>query len=267
MTSEPKLYFSADFVLERTKDYTLLIQLNIADFSFAIVYQNTLLALAQNYSLNELQHPRDLVLYLDQDFKEVVIGIIPQVFNIVPKSLYKAERVADFARILDLAETDKVYSQSLDADNQVIFKNHDGILPALLTRYPKTDVTFYYKGWLKVLLKSNPSAQNIYLDVQPGTLHIARFVDAKLRFYNSFNYYDISELPYFIAMVINELQLNVYDIKLVISGDTDVNDDVMKALAEYFPHMKINETQQIGHLLSHIPAQHLLSLTALTLCA
>lgn len=267
MTSEPKLYFSADFVLERTKDYTLLIQLNSADFSFAITYQNSLLALAKNYPLNELQHPEDLVLYLDQDYSEVIIGVIPHVFEIVPKAVYNPGRVTDFARILDVAETDKVYSQPLDADNQVVFKNNNEILPSLLNRYPKNRVTFYYKGWLQALHKSNPSAQNIYLDVQPGTLHVAKFVDARLRFYNSFSYHDISELPYFIALVINELQLNVNDIKLIISGDTDVNDEVMKSLAEYFPHIKINTIQHIGHLLSHIPPQHLLSLTALTLCA
>ena len=267
MTSEPKLYFSADFVLERTKDYTLLIQLNSQDFSFAVTYQNTLLALAQNYALNELKNPEDLVLYLDQDYKEVIIGIVPHVFNIVPKALYKEELVAEFARILDVTETDKVYSQSLDTDNQVIFKNNDDILPSLVDRYTNNRVTFYHKGWLKALQNNNPSAQNVYVDVQNGAIHIVKFLDAKLRFYNSFSYKDNSELAYFIALVIDDLQLNVNDIKLIISGDTDVNDEIMKGLAEYFPNIKINTIQQIGHLLNHIPPQHLLSLTALTLCA
>jgi hypothetical protein len=197
MTSHSKLYFSDDFSPIKAKDYTLLIQIRNTDFSFAVVYQNALLAWGNGYPLSELITPADFIHFLTPvDYQKVIIGLTPLVFNIVPKPLYQEKHAAHLAKLLDVSDTDKIYSQTLDADNQVVFKDSDEILPTLIARYPNHQIVFGYKGWLEAITKTEPAATNLYIDVQATEVHFAYFKQNKLRFYNSFNYADTNDLAY-----------------------------------------------------------------------
>jgi hypothetical protein len=264
MTSHSKLYFSDDFSQERAKDYTLLIQIRDTDFNFAVVYQNTLLAWGNGYPHAELTAPADFSMFLNSgEYQKVIIGVTPTVFNIIPKQLYKEDRLANFARLLDVQSTEKVYSQVLDAENQIVFKDADTILPILTARYPNHQIVFSYKGWLQAITATESVESNLYLDVQPEEVHFAYFKQNKLRFYNSFKYTGPDELAYFTALTANELQLSPADIQLLISGDADVN---LSSLNDFFPKIDINPIQQLAQLPNGIASQQLLSLTALLLC-
>ncbi|HEY0245042.1 MAG TPA: DUF3822 family protein [Mucilaginibacter sp.] len=266
MTSHSKLYFSDDFSPGKAEDYTLLIQIRSTDFSFAVVFQNTLLAWGNGYPLSELVSPTDFVNFLNPaaDYQKVIIGITPLVFNIIPKQLYQEKHRANLGKLLDVNETDKIYIQTIDTENQVVFKDSDEILPTLRTRYPYHHVVFAYKGWLGAIAKATPGPANLYLDVQANEVHFAYFKENKLRFYNSFKYTGPAELVYFTALTANELQLNPVDTRLVISGDADVS---LGNLNEFFSHIDINPIEQLQQLPNDITAQQLLSLTALMLCA
>ncbi|WCT14724.1 DUF3822 family protein [Mucilaginibacter jinjuensis] len=265
MTSHSKLYFSDDFSPEKAKDYTLLIQIRNTDFSFAVVYQSALLAWGNGYPLSELINPTDFIHFLTPtDYQKVVIGIVPAVFNIVPKAIYQEKHLAQLVKLLDVNETDKVYSQTLDTENQVVFKDNNEILPALTARYPNHQIVFGYKGWLEAIAKTGPAIDNLYVDIQASEVHFAYFKESKLRFYNSFKYTDPNDLAYFTALTTNELQLNPEDTYLVISGDADVS---RGNLNEFFPNIDTNPIGQLQALPNGITAQQLLSLTALILCA
>lgn len=265
MTSHSKLYFSDDFSPEQVKNYTLLIQIRNTDFSFAVVNQNALLAWGNGYPLSELITPADFVHFLTPaDYQKVIIGVTPQVFNIVPKQLYQEKHLAQLVKLLDVSETDKVYSETLDADNQVVFKDNDELLPTLTARYQSHKIVFGYKGWLEAIAKTEPAADNLYVDIQATEVHFAYFTESKLRFYNIFKYADPNDLAYFTALTTNELQLNPEDTYLVISGDTDIS---LGHLNDFFPNIDSNPIGQLQQLPNGITAQQLLSLTALTLCA
>ena len=265
MTSHSKLYFSDDFSPEKAKDYTLLIQIRNTDFSFAVVYQNILQAWGNGYPLSELITPTDFVNFLTPtEYQKVIIGLTPLVFNIVPKHLYQEKHAAQLVKLLDVSETDKVYSQTLNPDNQVVFKDSNEVLPTLVTRYPNHQIVFGYKGWLEAIVKTEPAVDNLYIDIQASEVHFAYFKEGKLRFYNSFKYADPNDLAYFTALTTNELQLNPADTYLVVSGDADVS---RGNLNEFFPNIDINPIGQLQQLPNGITAQQLLSLTALTLCA
>lgn len=264
MTSHSKLYFSDDFSQEKAKDYTLLIQIRDTDFNFAVVYQSTLLAWGNGYPHAELIAPADFSMFLNAaDYQEVIIGITPTVFNIIPKALYKEDRLANLARLLDVQATETVYSQILDAENQIVFKDADSILPVLTARYPNHQIVFSYKGWLQAITETEPTESKLYLDAQPSEVHFAYFKENKLRFYNSFKYTGPEELVYFTALTANELHLDPAEIKLIISGDADVD---QSNLGNFFPKIDINPIQQLAQLPNGIASQQLLSLTALLLC-
>jgi hypothetical protein len=264
MTSHSKLYFSDDFSQDRAKDYTLLIQIRDTDFNFAVVYQSTLLAWGNGYPHAELTAPADFSMFLNPaEYQKVIIGITPAVFNIIPKALYQEDRLANFARLLDVQATEKVYSQVLDTENQLVFKDSDTILPVLTAKYTNHQIVFSYKGWLQAISSTEPVESNLYLDVQPEEIHFAYFKENKLRFYNSFKYSGPDELTYFTALTTNELQLSPTDTQLLISSDADVD---LSKLNNFFAKIDINPIQQLTQLPNGIASQQLLSLTALLLC-
>jgi hypothetical protein len=102
--------------------YTLLIRIGLHSFSFAVAGQGRLVVLKENLDLSELSQPSDGNKMLTADYSQHIVGIPHTGFAIVPASLFSPEKVADFARFLDVKPDEKVFSQQLDADNQVIFK-------------------------------------------------------------------------------------------------------------------------------------------------
>ncbi|NCD70060.1 DUF3822 family protein [Mucilaginibacter agri] len=268
MTGNSKLYFDDNFSAETTKYYTLLIQIRNTDFSFAVVHQSTLLVWGKNYPLVELASPNELAPYLNPtDYHKVVIGVTPTVFNIVPTKVFNEERVTDFMRVLDVQPSDKAYSQTLDSDNLVLFKDNDQLLPVLTTRYPYHQIVFNYKCWLQTISADNLDSINLYVDIQPNEVHFASYKNNKLRFYNSFNYAGADELAYFTALVANDLQLNQLTTHLIVSGDITTGDSKLANISEFFPKIDISQLKQLEQLPEGVEPQQLLSLTALLLCA
>ena len=75
-----------------------------------------MLVLKENLDLSELSQPSDGNKMLSAEYREHIVGIPYTGFTIVPASLFNADKVADFARFLDVKRDEKVFSQPLDAD-------------------------------------------------------------------------------------------------------------------------------------------------------
>ncbi|WDF53866.1 DUF3822 family protein [Mucilaginibacter sp. KACC 22063] len=267
MTSQSKLYISDDFRPERTKNFILLLQIRERDFSFAVVYQKELQVYGKNYPLNELLAPQELSDYLSQEYNKVIIGIEPQVFTILPKSLHKDELDVQVSRFLDVNEHEKVYRQSLNDDNFIFFKDGNQMVPQITARYKYYHICFFYKGWIKAISETEANWQNFYIDVQPDAVHLLYFKNNKLRFYNRLSYENTHELVYFVALTLSELQINPVNIKLMLSGEVSLNDETIRALSEYFPKIEINALSLLSRLPQQLTIQEALSLSALNLCA
>lgn len=267
MTSRSNLYISSDFSLERTKNFTLLLQIRANDFSFAVVYQNELKAWGSNQLLSELSNPVELADYLSSDYHQVIIGIEPDVFTIVPKQLYKESIDIDLSRFLNTSNGEKVYKQTLDEENLIFFKYNDGLIDALTSYYRYHQLHFFYKGWINAIAANDTNWQNFYLDVQPDSLHLLYFKNNKLRYYNQFGYTEPQDLVYFVALAFNELRLSAVNTKLIISGQINEGDELMNSLGEFFPKMELSSLIQLSQVPAEVSPQHILSITALLSCA
>jgi hypothetical protein len=265
MNNHKTYYRDNDFEPEQAEGHTLLIQIDPSTFSYAVIGQNKLLAIELKRNLNELTEVTGENNLLSANYRERIIGLPQNGFTFMPMSLFSPDHITDFARFLDVKANEKVFSQPLDTENQVIYKVDEGITAIIADKFDVKNVVFSAKGWMKAIAISNPPKENLYLNIDVGKVEILNFQENKLRFYNNFDFKNMDELVYFTSFVAQELQLQPQQITLVLSGDVEINDKNCRRLREFFHKVELNDLKTID-LPEQIPSQSVLSLTALALC-
>lgn len=262
--SDTNDYQDNSFNLYQAYSYTLLLQVGLTSFSYAVVDKNRLLVSAQNCDLSELSNPKQLSDLLSATYKKVIIGLPATGFTLVPLSLFSEEHVADFARFLDVKPNEKVLAQQLNDQNMIIYKTDEALLSAV-ERFNLANTVYTAKGWIKAIAKTNPANSDLYIEAGENTLQFLYFSSGILRFYNTFEFKNADELVYFTAFVTEELSLTPEDTTVVLSGDFSKDDKNMTRLAEFFPNLELSDLKVLelpGQLATH----KLLALAALSLC-
>jgi len=258
-------YIDPDLTLRQVNsDYTLLLQIYPASFSYAIVYRDRLMAWAEDCDLSLMDDPGQDHELLNYDYKNVITGLEPAAFTLVPNALFDDGKIADFARYLDVKINEKVLAQPLDEENYILYKA-DASVAETAEIYGLQKAVFINKGWINLIAKSEPTNNDLYLNIDKKWVTLLYFSDSKLRFYNSFNFNNPDELTYYTAYVAKELQLQPRDLNVIVSGDFNVDDNNGSRLAEFFNGVEENHLKavEIPHgIFSH----QLLALTALSLC-
>jgi len=257
-------YTDNSFNLYQAYSYTLLLQVGTSSFSYAVIYQNRLLVSAQNCDLDELVNPRQLSDLLTATYKNVIIGMPAAALTLVPKSLFAEDHIADFARFLDVKETEKVFAQKLNDQNMIIYKTA-GALVSAVEKFNLQNTVYKAQGWIKAIEKSNPPNNNLYLEVEKDSVHILYFSTDSLRFYNVFEFKNEEDLAYFTTFVTEELKLKPQYITLVVSGQVDNDDKNMKRLADFYPKIELSSLKVL-ELPGQIADHKFLALAALSLC-
>jgi hypothetical protein len=245
--------------------YTLLMQIYPASFSYAIAYQNKLMAWAENCALEVLDDPGDDHELLTFDYKNVITALPATGFTLVPNAIFIEDKVADIARFLDVKPDEKVFAQPLDDENHIVYKVN-GAAVETAEIYGLQKAVFIGKGWITAIAKNYPPDCNLYLNITGDQLEVLYFVGGKLRFYNAFEFKNPDEFTYYTAFVVKELQLSPKGINLVLSGDVKLGDKNTERLAAFFNGVELNHLRLLdapAEVLSH----QILALAALTLCA
>lgn len=256
---------NTDLNTDQSAGYTLLVKIGLNSFSYAVAGQGRLLALKENLSLGELGQTSDSNNMLFSDYQKRIVSIPYTGFTLVPASLFKAEKAADIARFLDVKPDEKVFSQPLDSDNQVIFKTDGALVDLLAEKFGTGSIVFAPKGWIKLTAGNNPSDHQLFLNVEGDQAGLLNFKDGRLRFYNSFEFKTADELAYFAMLVANELQLSPREVTLVLSGDVAAGDENGSSLARFFGKVELNRMSALI-LPAHTASYDILTLTALSLC-
>jgi hypothetical protein len=264
MSDTENKYTDSSFNLYQAYSYTLLLQVELNAFSYAVVDKNRLLVLAQNCDLDELAYPKQLSELLSATYKKVIIGMPATGLTLVPDSLFNPDRVADIARFLDVKENEKVFAQTLDNQNVIIYKTAGHLVEAV-EKFGLQNTVYTAQGWIKTIEKSDPPNNKLYVEIGKDTVHFLYFSGGSLRFYNVFEFKSEDELVYFTSFVAEELDLKPQQTTLVLSGDISVGDKNMNRLGDFYPKIEINGLQTL-ELPGQIPAHKLLALAALSLC-
>jgi hypothetical protein len=245
-------------------NYTLLLQMQAETFSYAVVYQNRLVAWAKDCPLNELNNPGDEHDLLIYTYEKVVVGLPSTGFTLVPNAVFSEDHIADFARFLDVQSSEKIFTEVLDSKNLVIYKCAENMIP-ITEKFGLQKTVFNATGWISLIAKNYPSEDNLYLNMDHKQVGILYFAQGKLRFYNTFEFNNPDELVYFAAFVAQELQLQPKSINLILSGHISLEDKNAARLSGFFNGVELNDLEVID-LPAQIKSNQILSLAALSLC-
>jgi len=262
--SDNNNYTDNNFNLYQAYSYTLLLQLEATSFSYAVVNDTHLLVSAQNCDLQELTQPKALNDLLSATYKKIIIGMPASGLTLVPNSLFREEQVSGFARFLDVKDNEKIFAQTLDDVNAIIYKTNENLVSAV-EKFGLQNTVYTAKGWIKAIAKSSPPNNNLYLEITKDKVQFLYFALNTLRFYNTFDFKNEDELAYFTSFVADELSLKPQFITLFVSGDVAAGDKNLSRLAYFFPKIELNELKVLelpGQMASH----KFLALAALSLC-
>ena len=258
-------YNNADLNTAQTADYTLLMKIGTNSFSYAVTSQNKLLVLKEDVDFAELKEPSDGNSLLRSNYGEYVIGLPQNGFTLIPASLFKPDKVADLARFLDVKANEKVFSQPLDAENQVIYKVDEWVVNLISEKFDLKNAVFSAKGWIKAVAASSPVNHQLFVNIDNDQVELLNFSDDKLRFYNSFEFMTPDELVYFALFITEELKLRPLNTTLILSGDISTYDENFNRLAKFFGKAEMSSLMPIDGT-QEVDGHSVLTLTALSLC-
>lgn len=266
MTDHIYNYRDPDIGIYQVNDqYTLLLQVYPESVSYAVVHNNKLIAWCEDCNHKILSEPGQSHEFLNYDYKNVVIGLPSTGFTLVPNALYDADKASSIARFLDVKPREKVFTQSFDNENHIVFKASEEVTKKA-EKFDLQNAVHIAKGWIKAIESNNPQSYNLYLNFDKSLVEVAWFAENKLRFYNTFTFHNPDELVYYVGLVAKELNLPQRTTNLVISGDINADDKNATRLAGFFNGVDESNLKLIALPATIFPHQ-VLSLTALSLCA
>ncbi|WP_040626713.1 DUF3822 family protein [Mucilaginibacter paludis] len=260
-------YYDPEFNPQITKGNQLLIDINDNYFSFVILQTESkrVLVWGENYAQSELDNPDTLKQILTVKYEDVKVVVPSDSFTIIPKALYNEHDVDAYRKLLTLGPTDTVLVNGLDASNYVIFKVTEALMKSVGNHVNLNSIFFAGKVLIAALNYLKPDAFNLYAHIQGNKLQLVYLKDDLLRFYNSYAFSNPDELMYYIVLVANELDLNLDETSLILSGEVSISDKKIQRLSDLLPKVYLNQTQIVALPLGFLPHQVLL-LSGLTLC-
>jgi hypothetical protein len=259
-------YIDPGFSHTQVGNYTLLLLLSANAFSLAVMHKQKLMVWRKTAPLAEFTQPGEVQEVLGFSYHEVITGLQSSHFTLVPQSLFEQDSVANVARYLDVNPTDRVFAQTLDADNYVVFKTGEAITTAA-ARFDLDKVCFGATGWIQAIAANQPSASHLYLNLNSDRFEVAYFKQSKLHLYNTFEFTHEDELAYYTVFACQQLKLDMSATTVVLSGNIATNDNRYQAiLGDIFKAVELNSIV-VTEIPETLPKHQLLSLTALSLCA
>jgi len=265
MSNRSYQYLDPDLDQRNAAQHTLLVQANANSFSFAVTDGTKLLLLSDDLSLDEMNRVSGDDDLLFRNYGRRIIGLSNTGFTLMPAAIFNPQKVADLARFLHVKETEKVFSQPLDAENQVVFKVCGSLTEKIEANFDLEDIVFGAKGWIKAIAGNEPSPSNLYLNISGNKVEILNFGGGKLRFHNSFEFMNEDELAYFTTVAAGDLQISADTVTLYLSGNVEANDRNFGRLRKFFSRVDLNSIKPL-RLPNQFASHPSLKLTALALC-
>lgn len=261
-------YYDPEYDPQVTEGNELLLMVNDNTFSFVVLQTESkkVLVWGEEFEREELQNPTDLKAVLLAKYSDVKAVVPSASFTIIPKELYKDSDIEEYGRFLTLKPGDVLLVNELDASNKVVFAIDEGMMNALKNRVDVRSVYFSGKVFLTAISFGRHDNANLYAHVEGNKLQLLYFKNALLSFYNSFEFANPDELMYFIVLTANELDLNLDETSLMLSGEVNISDKKIHRVSDLLPKVYLNQTKIVLLPQGFLPHQILL-LSGLTLCA
>lgn len=232
--------------IEATSNRKLSIQFSLDGFSFCI--SNTHLEVLEfsSYYFSETVNSPELVLEklqeifkteksLQGDFESVTVIHQNNLNTLVPNKYFKENTLKNYLKYsLKTIATDLIVFDNLEFLNtKNVYIPFVNINNFLFQNFGEFEYKHHSSILLeKLFLQSNVSL-HFYINISHGIFDIVVIEDAKLLFYNIFEYQTKEDFIYYVLFTLEQLELNPEETIISLLGDIDKESSLFKILYTY----------------------------------
>ncbi|MEE3244851.1 MAG: DUF3822 family protein [Bacteroidota bacterium] len=238
--------------LENPENLIVSIQVSLDGFSFYIknkehqCVEAKSIAFARSLSpekaLSEIKKIIEATPNLQQNFEEVVVVYVNELFTVVPQALFDEKHLTDYLKFnTKILKTDFIVYDELETLELVnIYVPYANINNFFFDHFG----TFTYFHSQSILLKNtlalaSTQTAEVFVHVRPNSLSVIAYQEKKLLLSNQFNFDTPQDFVYYILFCYEQLQLNPEIHPLVLSGAITEEDANYEYIYQYVREVRL----------------------------
>lgn len=245
--------FDETLDINSTENYEMSVQISFEGLAFAILdtIRNKYVLLRSNEPddnkylaadrISELISKDD---FLTRKYKKVNVVIPSPKFTIVPAPLFDPGKKEEyFSFNLNRDDNDTVVANKIpDPDSYIVFSIPRSLYTISSNFWPATYPFHHTKPLLNQLSHNSRSIGSFYVHVhiEKEFFNILVYDHGTLKFSNTFNYRNISDILYYVLNVYKSMGIS-HEEPLHFSGQTGKYDDIWSGFAMYIRNLKFTE--------------------------
>ena len=248
---------NSTITLINTIDTKLSIQFNLNGFSFCIIKNTTEETVYfSEYVFKEKQlTPENLLkkieeifktdIHLQKDFSAVLVVHQNNLFSLVPNSYFSEEKLSEYLNFnIKTLATDYIAFddiQSIEAKN--VYVPYVNINNYLFQNFGEFEYKHHLTILIEKLISFNSSAdKKMFVNVSEDCFDIVVLQNKQLEFANSFSFDTKEDFIYYILFTFEQLKLDVEEVKLVFTGDIEIESEIYKITYQYIRNISFLES-------------------------
>ncbi|MBT8325471.1 MAG: DUF3822 family protein [Winogradskyella sp.] len=244
--------------MTNTDKKELSIQVSLSGLSFCILNQstNTIEYLA-SHQFAQKASPSGMLAALIKElsahstfastnFSSVIVVHQNELSTLVPEELYVESKNADYLKFNNkMLKTDFISTDALSAINSInVYVPYVNVNNYIFDTFGP----FIYKHSSTILIdafmhQKDENKNSVFVNISAQTLEIIVMNENKLELYNSFEYFSVEDLIYYVLFVFEQLQLDPDIDPIKLTGNISENDERYTILYKYIRHIEFLQPQ------------------------
>jgi len=255
-------------------DCNLLLKITGDSFSYAIINKGS----KKLKAVFDQQQCTDVIsslitalkqdVYLSLPYKEIKVSVYTLNTISIPDEFFAVQDLNIYTRFFTEQQADVLYTQPFAKFGFTSIFNFQEFTEATLSQH-LANALRYEQNAPVLALASTANASSLLLDFTAGSFNALLLNSGKVIFQNVFEVENPEEFNYYLALLIQELEIDTNTVEVLMSGIIHDNDGYYDCINKYFKHTSFNlpPANDIDHaILEDMPAHYYSSLLALDLC-
>ena len=239
------------FNVEDIEHYSLSLSVSSSRFQVFILDTRTNLSLLlEDFEYTEALSSSELISALEKIYDEhhllkagfwsnIKIAVKNQQFALVPTSLFQKNRLSSYLKLnCSFDDNDRFhYYKHINADCTTVFAANKGIFDFFESIYSNISLHFLHQSsvFIEGILNYDDHTHlpSMFLSYDEASLQVMVTEDNKLKLYNRFAVKEPEAILKFVMHVMNEMNLDQNNTKVLVWGDLDTQSEIFQILYRY----------------------------------
>lgn len=247
------VFTDKSFDAKNILNYHLSLQVFLKGLSFCVLdrEKNKFIALGHYYYKHIVSYNKILEI-ISQMFEENEILKLPYIhtkiifntkkFTFIPSAFYKpktTKQMFEFNHTIEKNEqllTNYLFSNS----SYVLFAIPNFIKTWINKTIPNAKIYHQSVPFIDEILlntKTQPTQENIYINMHHSFFDVAFVKNACLKLYNSYTYKSDNDFKYFVLNIYDQLKLSPTTVPIIFSGFANKNDNKIEQIRKFVKHI------------------------------